>query len=325
MEISTLLTSYAAYPELCKLLSKNSSQVKSAIDYYANEISRDVGERDFKRIVPEILAMLITADAFHLPSGDIISPLEVIKMIEGIVFWEILYEEYLLKSGRRSFFISNYKSVHHSWVFLALDFLIYKAQGKSPRDLLSLALGVGTQNMTFALKLSKQERINAFVMLSRKNKVGIFQNESFVGFVPGSQFSEIIEIMQYVFDEIDHLKNYFERKEGLYFNRFGNVKAIMTLSQPVAIISPSKTPIKEPIKSKTPLEKALITLKLSELPVSKRELKKVFYKFAISSHPDKFDHVDKGTRTEIAITEKFTEINNAYEIVEQELDRLGVL
>jgi curved DNA-binding protein CbpA len=44
----------------------------------------------------------------------------------------------------------------------------------------------------------------------------------------------------------------------------------------------------------------------------------------MKTHPDKFEHVDKGTQTEVAILDKFREIQSAYEIVELELEKLKI-
>jgi hypothetical protein len=317
-----LPTNDAERDTLCLLLDRSPTQFNLGLDSFSKNISSHVGKFDMKRLLAGLIPLLITADAFLLPNGDYLTPKEALEMLDSVLYLQILFEELHLKSGRRSFFIANFKSVNPGMVFMALEFILYKTQGKSPKDLLALSIGLKSYNLGFVSAINTADRIKSFKDLTRKNKIVIFENESFVGLTNYKNICDVEDLLQIIFDEITRLVRYFDKQDGVYFELYGNLAGITSLPVAVLITPPSTQSIAK-VKVVSPIEKSLMLLKLKELPVSKKDLKKIFFRLAVATHPDKFEHVDKGTRTEIAILDKFREIHNAYEIIEKELDRLN--
>ncbi len=201
--------------------------------------------------------------------------------------------------------------------------MLYKARLKSAREFLALAKGLNNYSFKLNNNCQHEELIRAFVSLTRPKKVGIVQDGKFLGFTNYNRINDTEAILQNIFDEINLLAQYFEKKEGYYFDIYGNIPGILKIQESQIIISTPPTQKAPKKKELTELEKNLILLKLKELPVSRKELKKIFFGLAVSTHPDKFEHVDKGTRTEIAIIDKFRDIHNAYEYIEKELEKLN--
>lgn len=304
---------------LCLLLDKNITQFNSGAKLFSKLISAHVGERDFTRLFRDLLPELISANAFVTDSNDYLSPKEALEMIESIIYLEILFDEFIKKSGRRGFFIANYKAVNPEWCYFAYEFLLSKAKGFKTNDLLALSIGLKQYDLKIISGWSRPERVKVFVSLSRKKPIGIFQDGSFIGFKNYKKINDVEDILQIMFEEINLLTDYFAKKAGNYFELYGSIPGIKTLPPPPIPTSAKSIPKVERVI--TPLEKNLKILNLKELPASQKELKKIFFKLAVSTHPDKFEHVEKGTRTEIAIIDKFREIHSAYEFIEKELEK----
>lgn len=301
---------------ICLLLDR--TQFKAGIKRYSHITSSHVGEKNASRLLLNIFPLLQSENAFILPDGSFLSPQEAIEMVDSVLYLEILHEEMIKQSGRRSFFISSFKSVSLTWVFLAIELILYKGQEKSPKDLLAMAIGLKSYNLQVASKWSLTERVKSYVFLTRPHRIGAFEDGAFIGYTNNRKINSIEEIQQMIFEEITKLVNYFEKNCGEYFESYGRLAGIKTL--PV-YPKQAEPPRKERVIG--PLEKNLAVLKLKEVPASKSELKKIFFRLAVATHPDKFAHQNNGTRTEIAIVDKFREIHNAYEFIEMELDKIS--
>lgn len=312
------------------LLDKSSVKFNSGQTQLSKLITQHVPERDIKRLLKDILPILINNNAFSTEEGEYLYPSECLSVISICLYLETFYEEFKLKSGRKGFFMANYRNIRPEWVYFAYEFLLSKTNKIFPRDLLALSIGIKKYDLNIISKWSLEKRIKIYLILTRKQKVGIFKNETFVDFLNVKRINEIEEIINLLFQEIDQLINYFTDKTGHYFEMYGIIEGIKSLTP--EMLKPkvkkeeevksekTKPNIKLPTKKTlTPLEKNLALLKLTELPSTQKELKKVFYRLALEYHPDKFAHIKKGTRTELEIMDKFRTILNAYEYVDKEL------
>jgi hypothetical protein len=322
-----LLSHYEALPYeenerdiLCLLLSKNVQHINQGVKQFSKIISNHVGERDLTRLIRDLIPQLISSDAFLLDKNIYLTPKESLEMIDSILYLEILFEEFIKKSGRRGFFISHYKAVSHEWCYFTYEFILCKASGIAIKDLLALSNGLKQYDLNLISKWSKAEKLSTFVALTRKNPIGIFQDGYFMGFKSPKKINDVEDILQIIFEEINFLTEYFFKQSGIYFELFGKVPEIKTI--PIKPIPTKKKEVSKAITVLSPLEKHLKTLQLKQMPNSKSELKKIFFQLAKTSHPDKFEHVNKGTQTEIAIVDKFREIYSAYEFIEKELDKI---
>lgn len=321
-----LLTFYQAHSSedenaeiLCLLIDGTPASFNRGLELFSKKIAAHIGERDLKRLLKSTFKYLITTDAFVI-EGDYLNPRDAIEVIESVTYLEILHEEYVRKSGRRGFFAANFKDVSVEWVYLAYQFQVLKASGVEARELLSLYLGLGTFDLGILTSWSHEELIRAFVELSRKKQIGYFQDGSFIGFKNYKKINDVEDVLQNLFEEISSIHDYVFKREGAYFEIFGLLSGIKELSK----AKEKKTkplPNKSVEKIISPLEKNLTILGLKEMPDSAKVLKKVFFSLAAATHPDKFAHAEKGTRTEIAIVDKFREIYNAYEFIEKELEK----
>jgi hypothetical protein len=306
---------------LCLLLSKNVQLINQGCKQFSKIISNHVGERDLTRLIRDLIPQLISSNAFSIDKNIYLGPKEALEMIDSVLYLEILFEEFLIKSGRRGFFISHYKAVSHEWCYFAYEFIICKTSGIAIKDLLALSIGLKQYDLNLISKWSKAEKMSTFVALTRKKPIGIFQDGSFKGFKSPKKTNDVEDILQIIFEEINFLSEYFFKQSGIYFELYGNVPGINIL--PPRPIPQTKKEASKVIVALSPLEKCLKTLELKQMPNSKSELKKIFFQLAKTSHPDKFEHIDKGTQTEIAIVDKFREIYAAYEFIEKELEKFG--
>jgi len=315
---STLLIDEKEREILCLILDKNQAQFNLGLTHFSKIISSHIGKRDLENLLQEMMTKLVAFNAFMLDNQEFLTPCEALEMIESVLYLEILHEEFQRKFGRRSFFISNFKSVDLNWVYFSYEMLLCMAKGYVVKDLLAYAIGSGKFSLNIISTWTKEDRIKSFINLTRQKKVCIFQDENFIGFMNDKKIIDIDQLLQKIFDEINALTNFFIDKKGIYFEIYSGLEGRKVL--PTAQIS------KNPASSKTkevvsPLQKKLSILGIKEVPVSKSALKKIFYRLAVTTHPDKFAHVDKGTRTEIAIGDKFREIYDAYEYIEKKLEK----
>jgi hypothetical protein len=303
---------------LCLLLEGQLSFNKG-LDLFSKKVASHIGERDLKRLLKDSFKYLIAADAFRIEE-QFLNSKNAFEIIESVVYLEILHEEYLRKSGRRGFFIANFKAINVEWVYLAYQVLVLKTNGVNTADLLSLFIGNGSFDLNIISKWTKEDLIKSYVKLSRKLPVGYFQDGSFIGFKNYKKINDIEDILQLLFDEISLLHDYVVKRQGNYFEEYGLLAGIKELPKPK---EQKEKPKAEKAKENqiSPVVKNLAILGLKEMPANAKELKKVFFKLAAATHPDKFAHAEKGTRTEIAIVDKFREIYNAYEFIENELEK----
>lgn len=306
---------------LCLLLDKNLTQFNLGIKEFSKMASGNIGERELSRYLKELLPLLLSSNAFIMEGNTYLSPNEALEMIDCLLLLENLYEDFLRKSGRRSFFIANFKAVKPEWCFIAFEFLLAKEQGIAPGDLLGLSIGLKQDDLGIISKWARPEIVKVFISLTRKKPIGYFQDGSFIGFKSYKKINSVEDLLQLMFEEIDLLTAYFQKREGVYFELYGNIAGIRELP-PQKNPTPPKSSIAKIKSELTPLQKSLIILNLKEMPVSQKELKKIFFRLAAATHPDKFEHVDKGTRTELAIVDKFREVYSAYEILEKELEKI---
>lgn len=305
---------------ICLLLSKSPNQFKQGLTDFSKMTSNHVGAKDLIRLLIDIFPIVNKLNSFQMDNGLYLTPKDVLALLDSIVFLEILFEEFKQKSGRRSFFISSFKSVKPDWVFFAYEMVLCKALSLQARELLALSIGLNAFDLQIISKWSKEERIKAFIQIAKKEQIGIFQDGTFIGFQSCRKINDVEDVLKIIFDEINMLTDYFSKNRGVYFEQFPNLKGITALPKKEI---PKPPPLPKVEKELTPVEKSLRILKIKELPSSQKELKKVFYQLAMKTHPDKFEHVDKGTKTEIAILDKFREIQSAYEIIELEIERKG--
>ena len=304
------------------LLDPNISQFTSGLKAFSAMISKHVGASDLSRHIREILKYLVSSDSFQEKNGEYLSPVNALELIESMIYLEILYEEYLRHSGRRGFFIANYKNVEPKWSYFALEMSLCKSFNYSVKDLLALSSGLKSDRLNIISKWSKDERFAVYVILSNRKQIGIFQDGSFIGFKDYKKINSVEDILQILFDEINLLIGFFIKKEGDYFELYSSVPPVQSISsrREKEKTTHSHVPA-SPAVTENLLAKNLKILNLTKLPLSKKELKKVFFSFAQKVHPDKFEHIDKGTRTEIAIVDKFREIHAAYEFIEKEIEK----
>jgi hypothetical protein len=310
----SLVTNESERDIICKLLDSNPAQFKLGQESFIKIISKHVGDKDLIRLLKDLLPTIISSNGFLFDNGEVLSPKEALEMLDSVLYLEILNEEFLKKSGRRGFFISTYKAVNTDWVYLAYEFLLAKSQDIKANNLLALSIGLKKYDLNIISQWNKTDRIKAIINLTRKKQIGVFEDGSFIGFTNYKRINDVEDMLQIIFTEINLLTGYFLKKEGFYFEVFGNIQGILAL------------PTKEipkiqslPKKAMSQIEKSLLLLKLDKLPSTKQELKKAFGRLAMETHPDKFASQDKGTRTEIAIVEKFRELYSAYEILEKEI------
>lgn len=307
---------------LCLLLDQKSSQFALGLKQLSKKTSTHLGERDLAQLLKDILPQLIASKAFVLDNNEYLSPKEALDMIDSVLYLEILFEEFMRKSGRRGFFIANYKAVNPEWCYFAYEFILSRAMGISTKDLLALSVGLKQYDLKIISNWSKIERMKRYVNLTRKKQIGVFQDGSFVGFKNYKRINDVEDILQIIFDEINLLTSFFLKKEGSYYELYGEIPGIKELP-PISAPLAAKLPPRKVERVVTPLDKNLKILNLKELPSSKKELKKIFFSLAVATHPDKFEHVDKGTKTEIAIIDKFREIHSAYEFIEKEIEKMN--
>jgi hypothetical protein len=315
----SLLIEEAERDIVCLLLNKNSFQVSVGLKKFSKIISSHVSERDLIRLSRDILPLLIMSNAFVFDNNEYLTPKEALEMIASVLYSEILYEEFIRKSGRNSFFIASFKSVKPDWCYFAYEFLLCKSHGESPKDLLALSIGLQQYDLNVIAQWTREERVEASTQLTRKRQVGVFQDGSYIGFANYKKINDVEDILQMMFEEINLLTRYFYKAEGMYFELYGNIPGIKAL--PAKLSLPPSPKIERRV---TLLEKNLSILKLQELPSSKKELKASFFRLAVKTHPDKFEHIDKGTRTEIAIIDTFREIHSAFEFIEKELEKRNI-
>lgn len=303
---------------LCLLLDKDLIQFNKGLKKFDSIISKHVGMGDLNRLLKETLPLLINDNAFILENGEMLNSHESIEIIESILYLEILFEDFIRKSGRRSFFLSTFKQASLDWIFLAFEFLISKVKGMGEKDILAYYLGLKKFDLSLIKTLDKSERIKIFIELSRKKQIGLFQDGSFIGFKNYKKINSVEEIQYLIFDEIDMLLNYITKQSGYYFDAYG----IISSSQSIPKSPEAKKEVpKLEAKKETLLEKNLKLFNITKMPESEKELKKIFYRLAQATHPDKFEHIEKGTQTEIAIGDKFKVILAAYEYILKELHK----
>jgi hypothetical protein len=123
---------------LCLLLDKSPLQFKQGLTDFSRMTSNHVGDKDLIRLFKDIFPIVIKLNPFQLENGLFLSPKDVLSLLDSIVFLEILFEEFARRSGRRSFFISNFKSVKPDWVYFSYEMVLCKAIGLDVKDLLAL-------------------------------------------------------------------------------------------------------------------------------------------------------------------------------------------
>jgi hypothetical protein len=304
---------------LCQLL--NPITLNLGIEQFSLIISNHVGKNDLKRLIKDLLVQLVAFNAFILEDGSYLTPAESLEMLESVLYLEILYSEFQNGSGRRSFFLANYKSVSPQWIFFCFEFLLSKQVGYQTLNLLAYHIGTKKLDLGIISKWTNEEKIKTFISLSRVQRICVFQDEMFIGFKFSKKINDAEMIIQVLSDEISMISDYCENYSGTYFDLYGELAGSRTLVHPIPKpIITTATNKKNGIKKElTPLEMKLKILKIKELPSSLKELKKIFFNLANETHPDKFASIDKGTKTEFAIMDKFREVYDAYELVEKEI------
>ena len=306
---------------LCQLLDKKASVFSLGLDQFSKVVSSHVGKRDLARLIKTFMPLLLVSNSFMSEDEEYLSPKDALNLIDCVLYLEILFEEFKKKSGRRAFFIANYKSINPEWFYFVFEFLLCRVSGVPLGELLALSIGLKQADLKIISFWTIQERLNIYTILARKKQIGLFYEGSFIGFKDSKKSNDIEDLLQLIFEEINLLKDFFLTQEGSYYENFGNVQAIKVLPvKPVPIL---REAIKKDKIISSPLEKNLSILKLSKLPGSKKELKKIYFAFAVNSHPDKFEHIEKGTQTEIAIVGKFREIHSAFEFLNKELEKMN--
>lgn len=306
---------------ICQLLDRNASVFSQGVEHFSKIISPHVGKRDLARLLKIFMPLLIASNFFLSEDDEYLSPKDSLDSIESVLYLEILFEEFKRKSGRRGFFIANYKSINPEWFYFVFEFLLCRVSGVPLGELLALSIGLKQTDLKIISPWTMTERLTTYKLLARKKQIGLFQAGSFIGYKDHKKCNDVENLLQEIFEEINLLKSYFLTKEGNYYEVFGNIQGINSLPFKAIPIVKLVVHKAEPIVS--PLQKNLAILKLTKLPESKKELKKIYFAFAVNSHPDKFEHIEKGTQTEIAIIGKFREIHSAFEFLNKELEKLN--
>ena len=305
---------------ICQLLDRNASVFSLGVEHFSKIISSHVGKRDLARLIKIFMPLFLASNFFLFEDDEFLSPKDALDLIESVLYLEILFEEFKRKSGRRGFFIANYKSINPEWFYFVFEFLLCRISGVPLGELLALSIGLKQSDLKIISLWSIEERLNTYKILVRKKQIGIFQSGSFIGYKDNKKSNDVESLLQEIFNEINLLKSYSLTKDGDYYEVFGNIQGIKSL--PFKPISITKEVVQKMRQVISPLEKNLAILKLTKLPESKKELKKIYFAFAVNSHPDKFEHIEKGTQTEIVIIGKFREIHSAFEFLNKELEKL---
>ena len=168
---------------LNQLLSHKSGDISRIILANENLISKHIRVNNFKRLFKKIISHTLKCDAYTFDNEEFLSPKEALDMIEVCIYQELLFEELKKGSGKRGFFISDFKSVRHSFVYFCFEFLLLKASGIKLIHLVALSKGRNYENFNIIFTWSLEKRVEVYVKLSRTLRYGVFEDDSFVGFL----------------------------------------------------------------------------------------------------------------------------------------------
>lgn len=305
---------------IVQLMSSNINVRNLAINSFSSFVSKKISDLEFKKYLPLKIQSLLKYDLLLDEAGIPITPDEALIIIEDFIYLEILLEEIKQKNGRRLQFLASFKNTSLEFFCFSIDILFCKLKGIEIADLLSFTGSLNKYEFNFLINQKEQDRIELFKMIIYRKRKCIFLDEEFVGFDNYSKINNIDEMLNLVYDEVEWLSGYFFKKEGIYFEKYKNLKVIHEFpTQKSKNKTQNQFSNENVIVKSDDLTNCLEILELSSMPKDLKELKKAFFKLAQKTHPDKFEHLSKGKQTEILILDKFRRVQSAYEYVESRL------